>query len=220
MPRASRLLALLFASALAASGCRPGTALGNRYNNLRAYYNTFYNAERALEEGELGLERSSERVDRAELVSVFPVAAATGASGPFQEAIDKSAELLRTRPTSKWADDALLLIGKAYFYQRNVVGAEQKFRETITAAELSEDRRLADEARFWLGRTYASADRFDDGVAVLEEGLASDDGDRRWTTRMRLAPRHLNSARQISAGGSSPTCRTMSSRPSTCGWPA
>ena len=34
-------------------------------------------------------------------------------------------------------------------------------RETMAAAELTGDRRLGDQARFWLGRTYAAADRFD-----------------------------------------------------------
>jgi hypothetical protein len=39
-------LALLLAAASLA-GCRQGTFLGDRYNNFRAYYNTFYNARKA-----------------------------------------------------------------------------------------------------------------------------------------------------------------------------
>jgi tetratricopeptide (TPR) repeat protein len=169
------------------SGCKPGTALHSRYNNFRAYYNTFYNAERSLEAGEGALERSAVTVDRNQLVAVFPVTSSAGTTGPFQEAIDKSADLLRERPSSKWADDALLVIGKAYFYQRNFAGADQKFRETMAAAEAVGDERLGDEARFWLGRTYAASNRFDEGVALLEEGLADDEGDQRWHPQMRLA---------------------------------
>lgn len=176
--------AVLAAGALV-SGCRPGSALHGRYNNFRAYYNTYYNAERALASGEEALAQAAVTVDRGRLVQVFPTS--SGQGGSFQEAIDKSADLLRERPDSKWADDALLIIGKAYFYQRNLAGAEQKFRETMTAAELADDRRLADEARFWLGRTYAASNRFDEGVAILEEGLASDGVNRRWAQRMQLA---------------------------------
>ena len=184
----ARLFVLLALSLGVLGGCRSGSALHNRYNNFRAYYNTYYNASRSLEDGERALEQAAVTVDRSRLVPVFPVTeSAGGTSGPFQEAIDKSAELLRTRPGSKWADDALLVIGKAYFYQRNLAGAEQKFRETMAAAELADDRRLGDEARFWLGRTYAAGDRFDEGVLALEEGLADPGGDRRWTARMRLA---------------------------------
>ncbi len=186
-PRWSALL-LVAVVGVSLAGCRPGSALHSRYNNFRAYYNTYYNATRSLEEGELALERAAVTVDRSRLVPVFPeTASAGGTTGPFQDAIDKSAELLRNRPDSKWADDALLIIGKAYFYQRNLAGAEQKFRETMEASERSQDRRLGDEARFWLGRTYAASDRFDEGVSALEDGLADEGGDRRWTARMRLA---------------------------------
>ena len=185
-PALARLLLIAALAGPALPGCRSGSALHDRYNDFRAYYNTYYNASRALEDGEQTLARTT-AVDRGQLIDVFPTPEAGGTSGPFQEAIDKSADLLRERPTSKWADDALLVIGKAYFYQRNLAGAEQKFRETMAAAEIAGDRRLGDEARFWLGRTYAAGDRYDEGVAVLEQGLADADGDRRWTGRMRLA---------------------------------
>ena len=176
----------LAAAVLVAPGCRPGTALGNRYNNFRAFYNTYYNASRSLEQGEEALQNDAAAVDRSQLLRVFPVTGG-GAGGPFEDAVEKSAELLRNRPTSKWADDALLVIGKAYFYQRNFAGAEQKFQETAAAAETTGDRRLGDEAQFWLGRTYAATERYDEGVEVLQDGLAREDVDRRWRSRMRLA---------------------------------
>ena len=186
--RLSLSLAALLGAAVVLPGCRPGTALHNRFNNFRAYYNTYYNASESLDEGETALERQAVTVDRNRLVSVFPVTESVQqGSGPFQDAIDKSAQLLRDRPSSKWADDALLVIGKAYFYQRNLVGAEQKFRETMQAAAIAEDRRLEDEARFWLGRTYAAGDRFEEGVQALEEGIQREGGDQRWVSRMELA---------------------------------
>ena len=169
------------------SGCRPGTALHSRYNDFRAYYNAYYNAERKLEEGEEALQARNQRVDRGRLVELFPTGSATGRGGEFQETVDKSAELLRDRPSSKWADDALLLIGKAYFYQRNFVGAEQKFRETAEAAEVRGEQRLADEARFWLGRTFAATERYEDGVAVLQDALAATEIDAQWKAQIQLA---------------------------------
>jgi len=191
--RACRLLspfqALLLLVVLGGlAGCRSGTALHRRYNNFRAYYNTYYNAEQKLEEGERGLQTANATVDRTRLIELFPSTSATAGRTPvFDAAIDKSAELLRRRPDSRWADDALLVIGKSYFYERNFVGAEQKFRETIAAATLVNDRELADEARFWLGRTMAGAERYDEGVLVLREALEQRDGDRYWQGRMHLA---------------------------------
>ncbi|MEO0558495.1 MAG: tetratricopeptide repeat protein [Bacteroidota bacterium] len=169
------------------SGCRPGTALHSRYNDFRAYYNAYYNAERKLEEGEETLQARNQRIDRGRLIELFPTGLASGRGETFQETVDKSAELLRDRPSSKWADDALLLIGKAYFYQRNFVGAEQKFRETAEAAEVRGEPRLADEARFWLGRTYAVTERYDDGVAILQDALAQTEISPRWRAQILLA---------------------------------
>ena len=169
------------------AGCRPGTALHGRYNDFRAYYNAYYNAEKKLQEGEETLQSRDQKIDLGRLVELFPTGSASGRGGTFQETVDKSAELLRDRPGSKWADDALLLIGKAYFYQRNFVGAEQKFRETAEAAELRDQPRLGDEARFWLGRTFAASERYDDGVVILQNALAEPGVDRRWRAQIQLA---------------------------------
>ena len=193
MPRAALSFRSLGSAAclglvvVALAGCRPGTALHGRYNNFRAYYNAYYNAEQKLEEGEEALQARNQKIDRARLVELFPTGGTSGGGGAFQETIDKSAELLRDRPTSKWADDALLLIGKAYFYQSNFAGAEQKFRETAQAAENRGEARLADEARFWLGRTFAASERYDDGVAILQDALAEPDIDPRWRAQIQLA---------------------------------
>ena len=169
-------------------GCRQGTFLGNRYNNFRAYYNTFYNARRAFDAGEEALELSERQIDRSRFVSIFPATQSGSSSGgaQFEQAIEKSADLLRERPDSKWADDALLLIGKAYFYQNNFVGAEGKFRETVAAALERDQFELADEARFWLGRTLVGSERYEEATSLLEEGLARPDIRPEWRSRLQL----------------------------------
>lgn len=181
-----------FSLLLVLPGCSRGSFLGDRYNNFRAYYNTYYNAKRAFEQGEDQLTRPDQRIVRERYLSVFTdqqsgPGGRTSQGGPFQEAIDKGADLLRERPDSKWADDALLLIGKAYFYQGNYVGAEGKFRETEGAAEERGQPELADEARFWLGRTLTASERFDEATSVLQEGLDREGLRRFWKSRMQLA---------------------------------
>ncbi len=170
-------------------GCGQGSILGNRYNNFRAYYNTFYNARKAFDAGEEALQQSEGQIDRSRFISIFPAtqSGAATTSTQFEQAIEKSADLLRERPDSKWADDALLLIGKAYFYENNVVGAEGKFRETIETALEREQPELADEARFWLGRTLVAGERYEEATAVLEEGLSRPEIRSKWRSKMLLA---------------------------------
>lgn len=166
------------------SGC--SGLLGSRYNNFRAYYNTFYNARKAFDTGEENLARFQQQVDRDKYISVFPAQQSGGGSPQFEEAIEKSADLLRERPGTKWTDDALLLIGKSYFYQHNFVGAEGKFRETIEAANASEQEELVDEARFWLVRTLVAGEQYDQAEAILDEGIARPGIKDKWRARMEL----------------------------------
>lgn len=161
------------------SGCGRGTFVGRQYDNFTAYYNKFYNANRAFEAGVESFEETDRPVDRTRYLPVFRAPETQGRGDEFEEAIQKSADLLRESPNSKWADDALLLIGKSYFYQGNYVGAAQKFREVLA---LPEGRRS--EARFWLARTLVTNGRLEAAqeVVQVEAGAGNDS----WVARQLL----------------------------------
>jgi tetratricopeptide (TPR) repeat protein len=114
-----------------AGGCAETSFVGRQYDNFTAYYNKFYNARNAFEEGVQAMQDRDRPIDRTEYLSVFWEPEGTSTESSFKEAIQKSADVLREHPNSKWVDDALLLIGKSYFYQQNYAGAAQKFREVL-----------------------------------------------------------------------------------------
>lgn len=179
---------------LLVAGCSRNTFVGQRLGNFTAYYNTFYNAEKAYDEGVKAITTSADQqaIDRDVYLPLFGgegrVVAQTQA---FQSAIEKSSDILRDHPNSKWVDDALLLIGKSYFYLQNHVGAETKFREVETL-----DSPLEDEARFWLARTYIVSAQYDRAANHLEESLIREDLSRRWEPKLRLALGSLYVKRQ------------------------
>ena len=174
------LAALVLLSGL--SGC--GRLLGSRYDNFTAYYNTFYNARDAFERQERQVLTQERPVDRSQFLPIFPEPLAqAGRQEGFVKAVEKGADLLRDHPDSKWVDDALLLIGKAYFYQANFAGAEQKFREVLALDESP----LQDEAWLWLGRTLTASESYDEAARVLRDGLSRPEVRDRWAAPMRLA---------------------------------
>ena len=175
-------LALLFLVA----GCSRSSFIGQRYDNFTAYYNTFYNAENAYDEGVESIEQENQPIDRDVYLPLFSNPDQVRQVQAFNDAIEKSADILREHPDSKWVDDALLLIGESYFHLQNYVGAEQKFREVISLGS-----RLEGEARFWLARTLIAAGRFEEAQAHLQESLNQEDLDRRWEARLRLAEGEL-----------------------------
>lgn len=173
------------------AGCSKMSFLSKRYDNFTAYYNTFYNAARAFESGTKALERPDEKIDRNLYLSIFTSPGQASNSQDFEDTILKSADVLRKHPNSKWVDDALLLIGKSYFYQQNYVGAEQKFNEVIDLGSA-----LEDEARFWLARSLIASGRYDEASEHLELSLNREGLSARWKPMLRLAVGELYVKRQ------------------------
>ncbi len=184
MPLSVRTGTYLFAAIFffAAAGCGGNSFIGKRYDNFTSYYNTFYNAEQDYKNGVQAMESSQQIIDRTRYLNIFGGPSRSGGNVNFQNAIERSANVLRDHPRSKWVDDALILIGKSYFYQGNYVGAEQKFREVI-AFETS----LEDDARIWLARTLMAARAYESAQEHLASSLDRENMSRRSVARLRLA---------------------------------
>ena len=163
------------------AGCGRGTFVGRQYNDFTAYYNKFYNAQQAFEDGVESIEEDEPTIDRTVYLPVFPVPDPSGSGSSFEQAIRKSAGVLRKNPNSKWVDDALLIIGKSYFYQGNYAGAAQKFREVLA---LKEGRKQ--EARFWLARTLVTNDQRSAVEEVLQAVDPTEASDNQWTAQLLL----------------------------------
>jgi tetratricopeptide (TPR) repeat protein len=152
------------------SGCGQSSFVSQRWSNFTAYYNTFYNAERAFEEGVAQVAPADERIDRTRLLSLFAPPAPVRDPRHFDDAVEKSADILRRHGNSRYVDDALMLIGQSYVYLQNYVGAVEKFEEV---AALQTERRH--EAQVWLARTLLRAERYGEAAGFLESVLAADE---------------------------------------------
>ncbi len=101
-----------------------------------AYYNTFYLAQKDFDKAEENRKKTQTTTNPQ------------GQTALYTEAIKKASKILEFYPTSKWVDDALVLIGKSYYYQAEYAKAERKFRELIANFPKSN---LIYEAYFFLG---------------------------------------------------------------------
>jgi cellulose synthase operon protein C len=180
-----RSLALIIVVVVLA-GCGETSFLGRHVDNFTAFYNTFYNARKSFDRGIENLQGAQAAIDRDRFLAVYPPPGPVGNRQDFDDAIRRSADILREHPNSRWIDDAVMLIGKSYFYQQNYNAAAQKFRETI---EL--DTRLQDEARFWLARTLIANGEYDAAQDHLAETLTREQIDRRVLPQMHLSQADL-----------------------------
>lgn len=181
MPFVCVLLGMLGAGTML-TGCSSSSLLGRQFDNLRAYYNTFYNARKSFDEGVRSLSAHQEQpIDGATYLTLFGPPTRPANVAAFNKAIEKSAEVVRRHPRSRWIDDALMLMGQAYFYLGNYVGAAQKFREVIALGGKQEL-----EARFWLARALVAARSYEEAQRMLQETLAREDLPATWRSRLLL----------------------------------
>lgn len=177
-----RRLSAAFICAVLLAGCSQTSFLGRHVQNFTAYYNTFYNARQSFDEGIRNIERAPLTIDESRFLPVYPPAPENVGRAQFDDAIKRSADVIRNHPTSRWVDDAVLLIGKSYFYQRNYPAAIQKFREAI---DLGTD--LEGEARFWLARTLVANGARAEARDHITYSLDSEDLPSRWRGPLMLA---------------------------------
>lgn len=157
------------------SGCSVADFIG-------AYFNTYYNASRLFTEAETEILKAPVRLTtRTERPFLAPFDIQPQTKAKFTTVIEKCSKLLQYHPESKLVDDALLMIGKSYYYQNEHQSAERKFKELLESFPESD---LALETRLLLANTYyrsndkvsaatIARELFDDARSEKEEGIAS-----------------------------------------------
>lgn len=145
---------LLFVLLASLSGCfvfEPvGNAISQGYENTVTYFNAFYNVRRLFRDAEDEV-RTAQLASRGKDLPAGQAAQIpAGARQKFTQVIDKCSNILAFHSTSGFVDNALLMIGKSYYYQGEYLKAERKFSELITQFPSSS---LLMEAQLWFARS-------------------------------------------------------------------
>lgn len=149
--------------------------MGNRVENFSAYFNKFYQAESDFDEALTEYRKSfiatyNKRLDSIGITPPIPAS--------VKEKLDKSIErasmIIQFHKDSKYIDDAVLLIGKAYYFQTDYINSERKFNEFLQRLSSSE---LTDEALLYLGRTKIKLGKTNDGIKIFESLVKESDKD-------------------------------------------
>ena len=136
-----------------------------------AYYNTFYNAKKFYSEAEKQRLKQEKQLQKSQ-TSVRqsqrnPRRRVSNIQG-YKKAIEKASKVLQLYPKSKYVDDALMIIGKSFFYENENIKARRKFKELLAAFPKSE---YAPEARLLLGKTELAMGKYDAAEKTLNELL-------------------------------------------------
>jgi len=136
-----------------------------------AYFNAFYNARKQF--------REAERENR----EVIESQSGRPQTQKYNNAIDSAAKLLQNYPDSKWADDALLLMGKCYYRIQQYGKAERKFEELFANHPNSP---LVPEGKYWWALTLKETGKSDEAITQLR-ALLGTEIDRDLMTKVRFS---------------------------------
>lgn len=157
----------------AGGGC---SFISRTYQNTIAYFNTYYNAQKAFDDAVRELEKIQPTTLQTNLF--IPSTASQQVKQKFQSVIEKCSKIIQFYPETDLVDDAILLIGKSYYYLNEVVPAQKKFSEILDNFSSSA---LRAEAKLMLAKTYYLADRRDDALSLIntliEESLEKKEWD-------------------------------------------
>ncbi len=140
--------------------------MGNRIENFTAYFNTFYRSQEdfndAYEEYRASLISFYNR--RLDSLGITPPISA-GVKDKLDKAIERSSKIIQFHKNSRYIDDAVLIIGKAYYFEEDYFKAERTFNEFLSKFSGSE---LADEAILFLGQTKTKIGKREEGERIFK----------------------------------------------------
>lgn len=186
---------MIIMATLILAGCsvEKNTGASRFYNSLISKYNIWFNGNEAYKEGVKKVQ-SSHRDDYSTLIPVFEYSSAESvmsATADMERAIQKaskvialhsitakpdekgrkggnsrSEEFYNRREYNEWVDDAYLLMGKAYVYQRNLMAARSSFSYAVSIAT---DPGLVSEASIWMVRIQTEEGNYNEALRLIRE---------------------------------------------------
>jgi len=194
------------------SGCstEKNTRASRTYHNITSHYNIYFNANESEKKGETNIEESIED-DYTRILPIYKASnpsAAQLVKSDMDNAITKASKLIEIHSITKkpkrrraggsrkyqefasqeefnkWIDDSYLLIGKAYFYEHNFIGAIDNF-SYVTRKYPDGDTKY--DAYVWLIRSYSEMGRYMEASEVIQQLQGDDNFPRRLERDLAIA---------------------------------
>ena len=142
----------LFIQLLLITGC-------GVWENFTTYFNLYYNASDLFDQAEKKIKEQKNDLFSTETPNL-PGTVNTD----LQKVIEKCSAILQFNSESAYVENALLMLGKAFYYQKNYLKSLRKFKEFEESYPES-DNFL--EAQLWIAKCEMRLKNFDEGMTSL-----------------------------------------------------
>lgn len=131
------------------------------WENLTTYFNLYYNADNLFQKAEAQILEQ-----KKDLFSTEPPAIPGSASTDLQKVIEKCSNILQFSPNSSYVEEALMMLGKSFYYQKNYLKSRKKFEELVSSQPNSN---YLLEAQLWIGKCEMRLRNYPEGLAILND---------------------------------------------------
>lgn len=131
------------------------------WQNFTTYFNLYYNTRTLFREAEE--EIFSQKRD---LFSTEQLVVPGTANNKLTKVIEKSSKILQFHATTAYVDDALMMLGKSFYYQLNFQKSKRKFEELL-ATNPDDDIQL--EAELWIAKCNLKLRDVISGLTLLAD---------------------------------------------------
>ncbi|HED08737.1 MAG TPA: tetratricopeptide repeat protein [Ignavibacteria bacterium] len=130
------------------------------WGNFTTYFNRYYNTKTLFEKAEKLI-----LAQKKDLFSTKEFKIPGLARKQLANVIKSASKILQFNSDSKYVDNALLILGKSFYYEKNYQKALRKFEELIATQPNSD---LILETRLWIGKAQMKLKQDDQSLATLE----------------------------------------------------
>ena len=129
------------------------------WDSFTTYFNLYYNTADSFEKAEEQIFAQERSLFSTKVLTV-PGAANT----ELTKVIEKCSIILQFHSESGYVEDALLMLGKSFYYQSNYQKAQRKFEELVSS-QVEGDYEL--EAELWIGKCQMKLKHYNDALSTL-----------------------------------------------------
>ena len=145
--------------------------MGNRSEMFGTFFNKFYQALEDYDEALTDYRASTITAynRRLDSLNITPPISSV-AKEKLTKVLERCSKIIQYNKSTRFLDDAVLLIGKSYFFMGEYLQAERKFSEFLSKLTKSN---LYDEAILYLGKTKLKLGKNADAEVILSNLLKS-----------------------------------------------
>ena len=147
-----KLLSGVFLIILFISGC-------GIWGNFTTYFNLYYNASILFEKAETQI-----LTQEKDLFSTEPPKLPGTSNADLVKVIEKCSDLLQFNSESAYVEDALMMLGKSFYYQKNYQKSLRKFKEL---EETFPESSYLLESQLWIGKCQMRLKDYNDALTTL-----------------------------------------------------